>query len=108
MFTSCDYVSQRNKARICAAAVQSKLCHCVIHNGVANHSAGSHEWLKEERSSISPITPECSANQDGSWSVHGICLCENTKPCECVVVDVNMLFSAAADRAVLAHVFSAI
>lgn len=31
---------------VCAAAVQSKLCHCVIRNGVTNHGAGKHEWLK--------------------------------------------------------------
>lgn len=44
MFTLCYYVSQRNKAHIYAAAVQqSKLCHCVIRNGVANHDAGKHE-----------------------------------------------------------------
>lgn len=75
---------QEAKADNCAAAAQSKLCHCVMRNGMTNHGAGKHEWLN-----LTNHTRVLS--QSGRlWSGHSICLCENTKPSECVAEDVNM------------------
>lgn len=44
--SSCFYHRRETKAYcVSCSRAQPKLCHCVICNGVTNHSTGKFEWL---------------------------------------------------------------